>query len=615
MGHAFSFETGDAHVLVPHDESLSFDTTDPMSIELWAYRTGGSEEAQHLIGKRSGCSGSAFNYQIVLDSLYNTGLCFATSDGSVHSVCGDGEMDDIPLNTWTHVAATFDGTTKRLYIDGQEVASGAATLGTPDEAALTIGTSGTCADSGQEFRGLIDEVEIYDRALTRDEVRAVYSAGAFGRCTGCAPVPAGIEAWWRAEGDASDAAGSNDGTEMNGAGYGPGRVGRAFDLDDDAAPDYVEVPHSASLDITGAFSVEGWVFEDELAISTVVVKGDADGTPCTTSYAVNVSDTPGDGRINAVLYGSYPADRYVSTESMGTGRWHHVALTWDGATSIADNVKAYIDGRLVQSWTKANPMCSTTESLTIGAMKPPTYYGATDGRIDELSIYSSELTAEEVRAIAAAGSEGKCVGGDSVPGPFTFFDSIGHDLGTLVGTDPITVTGIDRPAAIGISACTAPFCWYAVNDGGWTAQAGEVEDGDVVFVRQLTAATEATTTDLTLAIGGVSDTFSATTFGAWNLTITLTGSGGGTVTSSPAGIDCGSTCTEEFDAGSTVALTATPDGESGFLGWSGDADCADGEVTISGDVQCTATFGPSEIFADGFETGDPSRWSAVIGGS
>jgi hypothetical protein len=142
-----------------------------------------------------------------------------------------------------------------------------------------------------------------------------------------------------------------------------------------------------------------------------------------------------------------------------------------------------------------------------------------------------------------------------------------------------------------------------------------VEDGDVVYVRQMTSATGATTTDLTLAIGGVSDTFRATTVGTWNLTVTLMGTGDGAVTSSPAGIDCGSTCAAAFDAGSTVVLTATPEGETGFLGWSGDADCVDGEVMMFGDVDCAATFGPLEIFADGFETGNTSRWSAATGGS
>jgi hypothetical protein len=159
------------------------------------------------------------------------------------------------------------------------------------------------------------------------------------------------------------------------------------------------------------------------------------------------------------------------------------------------------------------------------------------------------------------------------------------------------------------------LCWYALNDGGWATPDGIVENGDMVYVRQLTAATEATTTDLTLAIGGVSDTFSATTTGTFTLTVTLAGAGTGTVTSSPAGIDCGATCTAAFDAGSTIQLTPVPDEGWAFSGWSGDGDCGDGEVLMTGDLGCTATFSEAEIFSDGFESGDPSEWSSTVGGS
>lgn len=53
------------------------------------------------------------------------------------------------------------------------------------------------------------------------------------------------------------------------------------------------------------------------------------------------------------------------------------------------------------------------------------------------------------------------------------------------------------------------------------------------------------------------------------LTVVRAGTGSGTVTSMPAGIDCGTTCTASFTAATTVTLTATPDASSIFTGWSG----------------------------------------------
>ena len=74
------------------------------------------------------------------------------------------------------------------------------------------------------------------------------------------------------------------------------------------------------------------------------------------------------------------------------------------------------------------------------------------------------------------------------------------------------------------------------------------------------------------------------------LTITKTGTGSGTVTSNPGGINCGVTCSNEFASSQIVILTATPSVDSIFAGWSGDADCSDGVVTMNASKTCTATF-------------------------
>ena len=62
------------------------------------------------------------------------------------------------------------------------------------------------------------------------------------------------------------------------------------------------------------------------------------------------------------------------------------------------------------------------------------------------------------------------------------------------------------------------------------------------------------------------------------------------MTSAPTGIDCGSSCSAGFTSGTVVTLTATPTVDSLFTGWSGDADCSDGAVTMSGAWACTANF-------------------------
>ncbi len=76
------------------------------------------------------------------------------------------------------------------------------------------------------------------------------------------------------------------------------------------------------------------------------------------------------------------------------------------------------------------------------------------------------------------------------------------------------------------------------------------------------------------------------------LTVGRTGTGGGTVTSQPAGISCGSTCSGVFNSGTLITLTATPNGSSTFTGWnragcSGTGNC---QVTISAATMVSAAF-------------------------
>jgi hypothetical protein len=74
------------------------------------------------------------------------------------------------------------------------------------------------------------------------------------------------------------------------------------------------------------------------------------------------------------------------------------------------------------------------------------------------------------------------------------------------------------------------------------------------------------------------------------LSVEKSGTGTGTVTSSPAGIDCGTDCSESYMDGTQVTLTPSANSDSLFVGWSGDTDCSDGTVTMDAARSCTATF-------------------------
>ncbi|MDA8100501.1 MAG: hypothetical protein M0042_12865 [Nitrospiraceae bacterium] len=86
--------------------------------------------------------------------------------------------------------------------------------------------------------------------------------------------------------------------------------------------------------------------------------------------------------------------------------------------------------------------------------------------------------------------------------------------------------------------------------------------------------------------------------------LTVAKHGRGTVTSNPAGIDCGYFCSANYyDGAGPVVLSATPDPGWNFVGWTGDPDCADGSLTMNGAKSCKALFAaPAKIgvFQNGY---------------
>jgi hypothetical protein len=78
-------------------------------------------------------------------------------------------------------------------------------------------------------------------------------------------------------------------------------------------------------------------------------------------------------------------------------------------------------------------------------------------------------------------------------------------------------------------------------------------------------------------------TFSGRGVAARTLNVTRSGSGSGSVTSAPSGIDCGSTCSAQFGEGVTVQLQATPSSGSYFAGWTGDCSGQGNPCTLTMD--------------------------------
>ena len=149
------------YVTVPHAPSLNLTTA--ATLEAWVYPTAAPNWSTIFMKEQPG----AFVYALYAGAGSDPGGWFNTgaSGSTERSVNGSTPL---ALNTWTHVATTYDGTTARLYINGTQVATTTFTgpLAT-STGALRIGGNAVWTEY---FTGRIDEVRIYKRALSAAEV-------------------------------------------------------------------------------------------------------------------------------------------------------------------------------------------------------------------------------------------------------------------------------------------------------------------------------------------------------------------------------------------------------------------------------------------------------------
>ncbi|MFY9621799.1 MAG: LamG-like jellyroll fold domain-containing protein [Pyrinomonadaceae bacterium] len=181
VGGAFNFD-GQVHVRVPDSPSLR---PSQFTIEAWVFPTvpvPTSSVSQIIIAYASPNDRHAWALALKRFGVLEFWTNLAAGRNSLAS---NSQEHLIPLNQWTHLAATFDGTIKRLYFNGFE-AIPVGTIVSPfvyQSGTLPV-TIGARLDNNivrDPFRGLIDEVSLYNRALTADEIFTVWNSGLAGK--------------------------------------------------------------------------------------------------------------------------------------------------------------------------------------------------------------------------------------------------------------------------------------------------------------------------------------------------------------------------------------------------------------------------------------------------
>ena len=211
----------------------------------------------------------------------------------------------------------------------------------------------------------------------------------------CSAAPSGLASWWRAEGNAFDQMGANNGTLSGATGYGAGRVGQGFTFGGFDG-DGVVVGSASNLRVQ-TLTIECWIKRASTTQSTRGALGG--GTFFGFGLGGYTFGMLGNGSLG---FGKAGVSQVLTAPGLvADSNYHHVAVTKSG-----NSVVFYVDGTAYAA-PAYDPGFTFGTSAAVGALGDLSY--SFWGSVDELAVYTRGLSASEIQAIYAAGSSGKCL--------------------------------------------------------------------------------------------------------------------------------------------------------------------------------------------------------------
>jgi len=421
IGRAADFDGSGDHAGVDN-----FGSFDVMTVAAWVYRTGNTGTRESIVSYKEG---TGVNQGFV--------LCLNENGSSQYSriwvqVNGTWRMAEqavaIPLNTWVHLVASYDGSTIRLYRDGMEVASANYSGSMTNTGSQMTGIGVRASLNTHWFPGQIDEVRIYNRALSLNEIRFLHSMmpicsnsydddrdGTVDALIEVVPadLTSGLIAHYPFEGNYADLTGNgHDGAPQGSPSFTGGISGQGISI---GSGNYVSIADHAELTVPngGAGAISLWfnlnvplgngmtsynIFSKDIDSGSMHTFGFANGVP-----AIEVT-------------GPWPRpDTLGSITSWAAGVWHHVVVSWN-----ASGYSLYVDNILRDTSPSTVSILSSASRIFIGG----TAYGGgyLDAVIDEVRIYDRVLTPEEIGELHSGAPITECNDGIDNDGDGTVDD-------------------------------------------------------------------------------------------------------------------------------------------------------------------------------------------------
>ena len=394
------------------------------------------------------------------------------------------------LEEWTHVAVIVNADGMHVYSNGEQIGTAGGGGAVNSAFNFNMGGGGVYDAAGNWFLGSIDDVAVWNIALSEDQIAALAAQQIFPIARGGELVP-GMIAYWPFDGDLNDAVGDSHGEGMgtDDIAYGSGKFGQGIDLD--GADQYVETPVENEemfdfQDGTG-FSISAWFSVNEFTKSwqALIAKGEGNRWRVHRRGGENIMTGNGGN-------GDVPA----GTPDINDGELHHIVLVSDPEN---DEVRLYSDGELASS--NNGPQIQSNENPMMIGENPDARNRTWSGIIDDVGIWNRPLSEEEV-VLLSENSIGNLLSNSLHEGMIAYwdFDDAGEILGGTVTDSVASIVGEvngDTAAVEGTLGGAVEFGagnWISVDaSNGWLVPASDANKLTVSLWQKLNSRVSSST--------------------------------------------------------------------------------------------------------------------------
>lgn len=381
LGNAAVFD-GQSYIEIKDADTLDLQMN--FTISLWAYKEFNDCEFVPYVWKEQNKNAGYAPYNLYDHWLNCPNIRLHGKDINQFSL--GGTMLDI--HDWNLITVTYNGSEVCMYYNGELITRDTAT-GTPNisEGNLYIGLS-----NGKKiyYKGKMDDLRIYSRAISTQEITDLYDAGFKSNPT-FLEKEKGIVAHYKFDDNYEDSSSyKNNGellSESDSVAFVPAVVGNGIKL---GGGSYIEVLNNDSLNLDEGFTVSTWMYMDADETMPIIYRSNSSMVSKQDSldYGLIVRKSLIDFNYQPFVSNTlFKSDR-LGSKTQFMGAWAHVTITSDG-----EDLRWYINGKL-------------TKKVDTGKLEIANAYGSlmigTDGKnfftgiLDELKIYNYALTADEV---------------------------------------------------------------------------------------------------------------------------------------------------------------------------------------------------------------------------